>query len=119
MRCVIADDSRTERARVTQILIAAGHSIVEACENGEQAVKAVKDHSPDVVILDVVMPRMTGDAAGQAIRAFSDVAIVFATKNSQAALQEIAKNVGAAISVKPYTEANLLSAIEVACGNRR
>lgn len=119
MRCVIADDSRTERARVTQILTAAGHTIVEACENGEQAIQAVKQHAPDLVILDVVMPRMTGDAAGQAIRAFSNCGMVFATKNSQVALQEIAKNVGAAISVKPYTEQKLLAAVEVACGNRR
>ena len=118
MRCVIADDSRTERARVTQILTAAGHTIVEACENGEQAVKAVRQHSPDLVILDVVMPRMTGDAAGQEIRAFSNAGIIFATKNSQTALQEIASRIGAAISVKPYSEAKLLAAVEVACGNR-
>lgn len=120
MRVVIADDSRIERAQVTRILQDAGYTVVASCENGEQAVAAVKEHAPDLVILDVVMPRMTGDLAGREIAQGTPVpAIVFATKNSQRALQDIADALGAAIAVKPYDQLQFLKAVEDACGKRR
>lgn len=119
MKCVIADDSRIERARVRQILQSVGHTVVAECENGELAVNAVREHTPDLVVLDVVMPRMTGDAAGLEIATFSRAAIVFATKNSQGAIQQTAARIGAVISVKPYDPGRFMQAVEQACGNRR
>lgn len=120
MRVVIADDSMTERGMVTRILTQAGHTVVQACENGEIAVTAVAAHKPDLVILDVVMPRMGGDAAALQIAQGEHVpAILFATKNTQVALQEIADRVGAAITGKPYDPPKLLASVERAYGNRR
>lgn len=120
MRIVIADDSRVERAQLTRILTQAGHEVVEQCENGEQAVAAVAKHKPDAVILDVVMPRMTGDAAAQEIAKSEYLpAIVFATKNSQKNLTDLADRLGAAVTVKMYKPEHVLGSLERAYGNRR
>lgn len=113
MRVLIADDSRVERARVKQILLAAGHEVVAECANGEEAVRLAEQHQPDLCVLDVVMPRMTGDAAGAIIAQMpSAPSLIFATKNSQRALLEVAARLGALLAVKPYNEPHFLACLE-------
>lgn len=113
MRILVADDSRVELARIRQIVTAAGHEVVCEVRDGFSAVNALKGGlEADVCILDVVMPYLSGDAAALAIfDRFPHVKIIFATKNSQAALREIMERVGARLVVKPYTEKNLAAAL--------
>src|SRR5204862_6209400 len=64
---LIADDDETERFLQRQVLEPAGFEIVEA-KNGSAALEAFNEHRPDLVILDVMMPEMSGFEACQAIR---------------------------------------------------
>ncbi len=64
---LIADDDVTVRMLARQVLEQAGLS-VEEVEDGEQAVAAFKRTTPDIVLLDVMMPKMTGFEACHAIR---------------------------------------------------
>jgi len=78
---LIADDDRTSRALTRASLEAAGFIVVEAAD-GEAAVRAFDQWSPDLVILDVQMPGMDGLTACRALRprcASRHVPIVMAT----------------------------------------
>ena len=109
MRVVIADDSRVERWRVRSIVERAGHEVVFEAGNGEEALAAIRRLRPDLAILDVIMPRMTGDAVAMALADDERPALIFASKNSQPALKEIVAKTGASLCVKPYQEQTLVA----------
>ncbi len=67
LQIVIADDAPFIRDILRQILIRAGHNIVGEAEDGVQAVKLTLEKNPDVVIMDVVMPNMSGVQATKEI----------------------------------------------------
>jgi len=67
MRILFADDSATVRTAVAEILREAGHEVVLAA-NGVDAVAAFFDDPPDVVLLDLYMPRLTGWVACRLIK---------------------------------------------------
>src|SRR5205085_8717710 len=61
VRAIIADDEPLARERVRSLL--AGESDVEIaaeCSNGAQTLKATQEHRPDLLFLDVQMPRLNG-----------------------------------------------------------
>jgi two-component system, cell cycle sensor histidine kinase PleC len=64
---LIADDDETERFLQRQVLEPEGFQIVEA-KNGAAALDAFNEHKPDLVILDVMMPEMSGFEVCQALR---------------------------------------------------
>jgi len=66
-RIVIADDSPTLRRIVTSVLTKEGHEVV-AAEDGIGAVQAAFKEQPDVVILDVQMPRVSGFIAARLLK---------------------------------------------------
>jgi two-component system, response regulator PdtaR len=67
-KILIADDDRLVRALLTEMLLDMGHAVVEA-ENGLQAVELCNRERPDVLILDFLMPKLSGLDALQRIRA--------------------------------------------------
>ncbi len=66
-KVLIADDDRTVRALLADILHELGHSVVEAAD-GRAAVELAARERPDVVILDFLMPRLSGLDALKAMR---------------------------------------------------
>ncbi len=69
MRVLIADDQALVRAGFRLILKTAGIEVVGEAADGEQAVAAVLEHRPDVVLMDIRMPRLDGIEATQRILA--------------------------------------------------
>ena len=68
IRVAIADDHPRLREALAFILShSPGISIVAQCANGEEAVKAVEKHSPDVILLDINMAPMNGVQAAEKI----------------------------------------------------
>ena len=59
MKVLIADDERFVRFAMRLALAEAGHDVLEAAD-GEEAAEAILEHSPDALVLDLVMPRWTG-----------------------------------------------------------
>lgn len=67
-RVVVVDDSRTQAAMLRQLLQQNGYEVFTAFD-GEQALRAVDEHQPDVVIADIVMPVMDGYEMCQTLKA--------------------------------------------------
>ncbi|HET6438087.1 MAG TPA: response regulator [Anaeromyxobacter sp.] len=67
MKVLIADDDRLIRAMLTDLLAEMGHAVV-AAENGAEALELCGRERPDLIILDLLMPRLSGLDALHAIR---------------------------------------------------
>lgn len=67
MKVLIADDDLLVRTMVSDLLSELGHAVV-AAENGEQAVALCAREAPDLLILDFLMPKLSGLDALHAIR---------------------------------------------------
>ena len=69
IRVVLADDHAVVRQGIRQFLEAGGDILVVAeASDGEQALRLARDHVPDVVVLDIQMPRQSGIDVARAIR---------------------------------------------------
>lgn len=60
MRVLVVDDSRSIRARLSTLLSEAGVVVVGEASDGLEALALINEHAPDVIILDLEMPRMGG-----------------------------------------------------------
>ncbi|MFQ5876929.1 MAG: response regulator [Acidobacteriota bacterium] len=58
-KVLVADDTATVRRVATRVLVSAGYQVVEA-EDGAMALDLVQKEHPDLILLDLLMPKMTG-----------------------------------------------------------
>ena len=114
-RVVIAEDEALIRLDLKEMLEEEGFNVVAEAANGEDAVRLAEQHRPDLVVLDVKMPRLDGISAAEQIAAARIAPVVMLTAFSQPELVERARAAGAmAYVVKPFTKADLLPAIAMA-----
>jgi AmiR/NasT family two-component response regulator len=114
-RVVIAEDEALIRMDLAEMLAEEGYDVVAAVDDGEQAIARTEELRPDLVILDVKMPRLDGIAAAQRIASQRIAPVVMLTAFSQRDLVENARDAGAmAYLVKPFGKSDLLPAIEMA-----
>ncbi|MFL6108817.1 MAG: ANTAR domain-containing response regulator [Marmoricola sp.] len=114
-RVVIAEDEALIRLDLAEMLGEEGYDVVAAVEDGEQAVARTEELRPDLVILDVKMPRLDGIAAAERIAGQRIAPVVMLTAFSQRDLVERARDAGAmAYLVKPFGRSDLVPAIEMA-----
>ncbi len=114
-RVVIAEDEALIRLDLAEMLAEEGYDVVAAVDDGEQAIARTEELRPDLVILDVKMPRLDGIAAAERIAGQRIAPVVMLTAFSQRDLVERARDAGAmAYLVKPFGKSDLLPAIEMA-----
>jgi AmiR/NasT family two-component response regulator len=114
-RVLIAEDEALIRLDLAEMLDEAGYEVVAQASNGEEAVERAREHRPDLVIMDVKMPRLDGIAAASIIASERIAPVVMLTAFSQRDLVERARDAGAmAYLVKPFTITDLVPAIEMA-----
>ncbi|RNL64945.1 response regulator [Nocardioides marmoriginsengisoli] len=114
-RVVIAEDESLIRLDLAEMLAEEGYDVVAAVEDGEQAIARTEELRPDLVILDVKMPRLDGIAAAERIASQRIAPVVMLTAFSQRDLVERARDAGAmAYLVKPFGKSDLVPAIEMA-----
>jgi len=83
IRVVIAEDEAIIRLDLRETLENAGYEVVADTGRGDEAVKLVSEHKPEVVILDIKMPGMDGIQVAREIAATEDTAVVILTAFSQ------------------------------------
>jgi len=96
-KILVADDSNPQRLMLSEMLAQAGHEVFLA-ENGEEAVHIFKNEAPDLVVLDIVMPKMNGiDAAIEIQKVLGNkyVPIVFITGSENYAQLQRCIDIGA------------------------
>ncbi len=114
-RVVIAEDEALIRLDLAEMLAEEGYDVVGQAEDGETAVALAEELRPDLVILDIKMPRLDGIAAAQRVAALRIAPVVILTAFSQRDLVEQARDAGAmAYVVKPFSMTDLVPAIEMA-----
>ena len=77
-KILVVDDEASIRRILETRLKMAGYNVVTA-EDGEEAVELFNKTNPDIVILDVMMPKMDGYGVTREIRRVSDVPIIILT----------------------------------------
>ena len=86
LRAIIVDDEELARALLREYLHSSpGVEIVAECANGFEAVKAISEHKPDLVFLDVQMPKLNGFEVLELID--REVAVIFVTAYDQYAMK--------------------------------
>lgn len=69
-RIVLADDQLLIRAGIRALLDSlSGYRIIAECSDGQSAIAAVQEHHPDIVLLDIAMPGMSGIDVARTLRA--------------------------------------------------
>lgn len=109
MRAVIADDEHLARRVLREYLEhEPGMEILAECANGFEAVKAVAEHKPDVLFVDVQMPKLDGFEVLELID--PDIAVVFVTAFDQYAMRAFE---AAAVDylLKPFSEERFRAAL--------
>lgn len=115
LRIVIAEDEAIIRLDLKEMLIELGHTVVGEAWTGEMALKLAEELRPDLAILDIKMPGMSGLEVAQQITSAGICPVVMLTAYSQRSLVEEAIRAGAmAYLVKPFNKSDLMPAIEVA-----
>ncbi|WP_420750486.1 ANTAR domain-containing response regulator [Rhodococcus sp. O3] len=114
-RVVVAEDEALIRLDLVEMLREEGYDVVGEAGDGQRAVELAAELKPDLVIMDVKMPRRDGIDAASEIAERRIAPVVILTAFSQRELVERARDAGAmAYLVKPFSKSDLVPAIEVA-----
>ncbi len=112
IKILVVDDEADIRKILRLLLAGRGYEVSEAA-NGLQALEAVKTDAPDLIIMDIMMPKMSGVEATAAIRRISLSPILFLTAKSLDRDRESAyRSGGDDYLVKPFSSAELLLKVE-------
>ena len=115
LRVLIAEDEAVIRLFLRRSLEEAGHVVIGEAGNGEEAVQLADALGPDVVILDIKMPRLSGLEAAERIGKRRSAACVIITAYPEREFVEKATQPGVfAFLVKPFHAPALLAAVELA-----
>jgi two-component system LytT family response regulator len=110
LRAVIVDDEEPARLAMRHGLgELGGVTIVAECANGFEAVKAVGEHTPDVVFLDVQMPKLDGFEVLELLA--PPVPVVFVTAYDEYALRAFEVH-AVDYLLKPFSQSRLAAAME-------
>ena len=119
LKAIIIDDEASSRNALRQKLI--NHCpdvmVIAECENGEEGIKSIEENKPDIIFLDVEMPRMNGFSMLQQLKQHN-FEIIFITAYDYYAIKAI-KYSALDYLVKPVEIADLKIAVEKVIEKRK
>jgi DNA-binding response OmpR family regulator len=101
------------------VLEEAGFDVCAAASDGLQAVELAREHEPDVILLDLGLPRLDGVEAARRIRAERDVPIVALTGRSRSFVERAVDAGASAYVAKPFHVDELVGALHDALVSHR
>jgi two-component system chemotaxis response regulator CheY len=113
-QALVCDDALFMRSMLSKILRGAGYEVVAEAKTGVEALAKFREHQPDLVTMDIVMPEMDGlEAVRRIVEEFPDARVVMCSAIGQEPLVAEAMRSGARAHVmKPFHPARVLEAIE-------
>lgn len=113
-KIVVVDDAKFMRMTLTNILTNADHEIIGEGENGEEAIELYKKLQPDLVMMDITMPVMSGlDAVKEIKKEFPTAKVIMCSAMGQQKMVVEAIEAGAKdFIVKPFDEGRVIDAID-------
>jgi DNA-binding response OmpR family regulator len=115
-RILIAEDERDIRDLITFTLSFAGHQVI-AASNGEEAVEKALEIIPDLILMDVRMPRMTGYEACIRMKqenSIKHIPVAFLSAKGQEAEVQAGLDAGAVEYIlKPFSPDQLTERVEI------
>ncbi|GAB4248071.1 MULTISPECIES: response regulator [Deferrisoma] len=119
-RVLVVDDAVFMRRTLRDILEAAGHQVVAEAGDGVEALERYEEHRPDVVTLDLVMPRMGGLEALRELRRRHPEArvIVCSSVSDEASILEAIRLGARDYVIKPVAPEKLREAVDKAGAGR-
>jgi two-component system, cell cycle response regulator len=121
-KVLVADDQKDIRDLVVGVLTEAGYEVVQAA-NGEDALHLAKTEAPDLILLDIKMPRMEGTAVKARMNENSSLAnipVIFVTGNIS--VEDKVKGFHLGIDdyiTKPFSLKELLARVDAAISRRK
>lgn len=112
-KVLICDDSILARKQIKDSIAIAGSPTILEAADGESAVELYKEHKPDLVFLDIVMPKKDGNIAIQEIMAFDkDANIIIVSSVGTLSQLKCALESGAADFIqKPINKIQIIDAV--------
>ena len=108
-RVIVCEDEGIMLMQLKRILTQAGLLVVGVADNGEAAIEVVRRERPDLVLMDIRMPKMDGLTAAERILGSQSVCIVMLTAFSEDSYRQQAQEIGTCgYVVKPVVRDNLL-----------
>jgi response regulator NasT len=115
LRVLVAEDEALIRMDLVELLTDEGYNVIAEAGDGEEALELARTLQPDLVVMDVKMPKMDGISAAAMIAEERIAPVVMLTAFSQRELVERARDAGAmAYVVKPFDASDVVPAIEIA-----
>ena len=115
LKVLVVEDEALIRLDLAEMLTEEGYVVAGEAADGEQAVELARRLHPDLVIMDIKMPKVDGITAATSIVEERIAPVVMLTAFSQRELIEQARDAGAmAYLVKPFARHELVPAIELA-----
>ena len=115
-RILVADDASFMRQMIKEIVEAEGHEVVAEASDGVEAIEQYKEHQPDLVTMDIVMPRRSGiDAVKGIMEIDPNAKVVMCSALGQETLVMEAIQAGAKdFIVKPFKPESVVATLRKA-----
>jgi DNA-binding response OmpR family regulator len=109
---LVVDDEQPIRELVRSYLRSERMEVITA-EDGPAALEAIREHAPDVVVLDVMLPGLDGIEVCRRLRAFSDAYVLMLTARGEETDRVVGLSIGADdYLVKPFSPRELVARIK-------
>ena len=119
LKLMIVDDSNIIRSKITRTLSQHHMEVVATASNGEEAISLFARTTPDVVTMDLTMPRMDGLECIRALRKLNsrvNILVVSALADKATAIQAL-KEGAQGFLCKPFSESDLTEAMDELLGD--
>lgn len=114
-RLMVVEDESILRMDIKEMLIENGYEVVAEANSGDKAIELAATRKPDLIVMDIKMPKMNGIKASRIIYQAFQIPVLLLTAYSERDLVEEAKNAHIlGYLVKPVTERDLIPAVEIA-----
>ena len=114
-KILVVDDSKTILHKASKVLEGAGYEVVTA-DDGFEAISKVTDHEPDLMFVDIMMPRLDGYQTCSLVKnnkQFQDTPVVMVSSKDGLFDRARGSVVGAQGHInKPFSDHDLLGAVE-------